>query len=508
MASASACSVPAERREIRTIEPRREESDRAYACNTALDLLSCLLNVVAELERSIMDDNASLSVLVVLSDLLEEDCDDRKKDILPTVLAIATFRRKSIPRIADYVGLTNRYITEDFRKQFRIVPSTFETLLQYMGQVPGLVKPHEGRGRPPVPLEKQLLVTLRYLCTPETYSSLSEKFDLSQSTCSDIVKRVCLAFCQVQRNIIVWPSQGEHVWRVQREFQEVCGLYGILGAIDGCHIPIKPPADDEQSYFNRKQRHSVVLQGICDSSGKFTDVYAGWPGSVHDNRVLRNSPLFERTLADRQVVFPGNTFIIGDPAYSPRSWLAPTLKRSCQTNAAKKKYSATISKARVAIEVAFGHLKGRWRRLKFIDAEIRHIPNLIVACCVLHNICVMEKECAEDQIGDADGGEEGGGDDGQGEGEEDDSSNNSIDDDDRGDDVSGSDGDKDDDGDDDNDDDDDNDNDDDDDDDDEEEEEEEEEEVSIFGHLLPSQQGGQQLVDHLIGLAAALPPSN
>ena len=54
--------------------------------------------------------------------------------------------------------------------------------------------------------------------------------------------------------------------------------------------------------------------------------------------------------------------------------------------------------------------------MKFIDAEIRHIPNLIGACCVLHNICVMEKECVEDQIGDADGGEEGGGDDGQGEG--------------------------------------------------------------------------------------------
>ena len=39
------------------------------------------------------------------------------------------------------------------------------------------------------------------------------------------------------------------------------------------------------------------------------------------------------------------------------------------------------------------------------------------------------------------------------------------------------------------------------------EEEEEEEEVSMFGHL-PSQRGGQQLVEHLIALAAALPPSN
>ena len=35
----------------------------------------------------------------------------------------------------------------------------------------------------------------------------------------------------------------------------------------------------------------MQLQVVRDNDMKFTDVYCGWPGAVHDARVLRSSPL-------------------------------------------------------------------------------------------------------------------------------------------------------------------------------------------------------------------------
>ena len=55
-----------------------------------------------------------------------------------------------------------------------------------------------------------------------------------------------------------------------------------------------------------------------------------------------------------------------------------------------------LSKARVVIEQAFGLLKGRWRRLKAVPANVEKIPNIIVACCALHNLCLLEEDEVED----------------------------------------------------------------------------------------------------------------
>ena len=65
-----------------------------------------------------------------------------------------------------------------------------------------------------------------------------------------------------------------------------------LGAIDGCHFRIKPTRHNHYDYFKYKLFYSVQVQAICDSSGRFTDICVGYGGSVHDTRVLSNSPIY------------------------------------------------------------------------------------------------------------------------------------------------------------------------------------------------------------------------
>jgi hypothetical protein len=55
-----------------------------------------------------------------------------------------------------------------------------------------------------------------------------------------------------------------------------------------------PPQADEAAYVNRHHRHSINAQLVCGPGMQFVDAYVNAPGSVHDARVLRRSPLYTR----------------------------------------------------------------------------------------------------------------------------------------------------------------------------------------------------------------------
>ena len=53
---------------------------------------------------------------------------------------------------------------------------------------------------------------------------------------------------------------------------------------------------------------------------QFTDIYAGWPGSVHDARVLKNSKVF----LENENLFQQDTHLLGDAAYPATRYLNAT----------------------------------------------------------------------------------------------------------------------------------------------------------------------------------------
>lgn len=59
----------------------------------------------------------------------------------------------------------------------------------------------------------------------------------------------------------------------------------------------------------------MVLQAVCDSELRFTDCFAGYPGSVDDRRIFRNSELYLDAEHNVNALFPNGEYIIGDKAY-------------------------------------------------------------------------------------------------------------------------------------------------------------------------------------------------
>lgn len=153
----------------------------------------------------------------------------------------------------------------------------------------------------------------------------------------NLVKRISSVICSELMSFhIKWPT-GHQVQRTINGFQQLKRFPRVLGAVDGSHIPIRSPTEHQKNYINRKGFHSIILHAVCDAKTHFLDVYCGWPGSVHDARVLKNSSLYAlANSADN--FFPGNTHILGDSAYPLQDWLLTPYKDYGNLNAAKKNY--------------------------------------------------------------------------------------------------------------------------------------------------------------------------
>lgn len=79
--------------------------------------------------------------------------------------------------------------------------------------------------------------------------------------------------------------------------------------------------------------------------------------------------------------------ILGDPAY-PLS--EKIVKGFVGTNLSPEddSFNVYLSSTRMCVEIAFGKLKSRWRMLqKRMDVDTSMSPQVITACCILHNIC-------------------------------------------------------------------------------------------------------------------------
>ena len=140
------------------------------------------------------------------------------------------------------------------------------------------------------------------------------------------------------------------------------------------------------------------MQAVVDYRGWFMDAYIGWPGKVHDARVLVNSSLYrkamsgtllpdwKRTISGVQVPL----VVLGDPAYPALPWLMKPYPETAQITAEERRFNYRQSRARMTVENAFGRLKGRWRcLLKRMDCHLSNVPNIVASCVVLHNMCKM-----------------------------------------------------------------------------------------------------------------------
>jgi len=292
--------------------------------------------------------------------------------------------------------------SHQFAKHFRVTRERFDEMttkyaLHCRHEAIGPLPEHEV-----LKSAKQIAATLWRLATGECLRSISSRFGVSESTVVRYYRGVVrwLA-CHCSGSAIVIPQSDSPATQATMQFfrqkseimpHMINGFPRVRGAIDCTHIILQraPPCRDPASFIDRKGEHSVQMQAVVDHNAVFLDVFVGFPGSVHDNRVLLNSGLHARA----GEIFSDGSYLLADAGYAPLPWIVPAL-RIAGLEPHEEHWNYVHSSCRMVVERGFGILKGRWRILTnaaFMDVDTTTVCETALACCVLHNYCMADNK--------------------------------------------------------------------------------------------------------------------
>ena len=239
----------------------------------------------------------------------------------------------------------------------------------------------------PLPVPLQVMVALRFYATGSFQTVIGDIHNVSKASVSRIVNGVSGAIARKSQHFISMPTNRQELLNISAQFGQISNLPNVLGAVDGTHIAIKAPVDEEHVYVNRKNFHSINVQGVCDANLKLLNVVCKWPGSTHDSFIWSSSVL-NQIFEDGEIT---GGWLLGDSAYPLRPWLLTPILNP--TNRKEENYNTAHARARNAIEKCFGVWRMRFRCIDHSGGNLLYYPpracKIIIATAVLHNICIV-----------------------------------------------------------------------------------------------------------------------
>ena len=289
--------------------------------------------------------------------------------------------------------------TVAYREMMRMSYNDFSQILSVIESV---ITPHQVMGgHKVISAAERLTLTIRFLATGETFHSLSFQFRIAVATVSYIVKSVCAAIIQFLGPIhMKVPSTDEEWLEIAQRFQDRWNFPNCVGAIDGKHIVMVPPANSGSHYFNYKQRHSIVLMAVVGPDYECLYADVGTNGRVSDGGVWNKCSL-SQSIEDGVISLPppkrlpsdsvfGLTeevphVFVGDDAFALKTHMMKPYSQH-GLSADKRIYNYRHSRARRVSENLFGIMANRWRvfhTILMLPPETIEI--LVMAALILHN---------------------------------------------------------------------------------------------------------------------------
>lgn len=263
-------------------------------------------------------------------------------------------------------------------------------------------------GKPLSPND-MVAIALRRLSSGESLQIIGDLFGLNQSTVSQVTWRFVESMEERGLHHLQWPSKETEMEDIKSKFEKIRGFRNCCGAIDITHIVMNIPAVDPANnvWYDREKNYSMILQGIVDPEMRFRDIIAGWPGSLTDALVLRNSGFFKLTEEGKRLdgkslqLSEGielREYIIGDTGFPLLPWLLTPYQGKGLSDI-EAEYNKRHSATRMVAQMALARLKDVWRIIHGVMwmPDKNRLPRIVLVCCLLHNIVIdMEDEMLDE----------------------------------------------------------------------------------------------------------------
>ena len=293
------------------------------------------------------------------------------------------FRNRHV-KISNYVEtVVSRYTDESFRSHFRVSRTLCGEILTMFAR--------PIRDQTDLPPDHQVLLSLwGVIGNLDSFREVGDRFGVTKSTAWEVFMNFCTVCTSRTNEFITWP---ENLAKTKSEFEKIAGFPGVVGCVDGSHIPIPVPQEHGYRYINRKGFASMNL-AVCDSDLKFTYVNVGWPGSVHDARVYRNT--LQPVLEEQEEELLAGGYLLGDAAFPVATYLQPPFRDNGHLTTQQRAFNTKLSPTRMSVERSFGRLKCKFRRLQKLDmSRVDLMTNVFTTACVLHNLAIHEEQTEE-----------------------------------------------------------------------------------------------------------------
>jgi len=205
---------------------------------------------------------AELAVLeVLLDDTFEYYFVEEEDDDLPMFSMAAIIARRSLNRCQGYFEQTvPLYYVDEFQSHFRLKRTTFEILVREAVGT-GVLPIGNVFGRQVIDKRKQVSIFLWFIANQESTRLVADRFNVTFSSVSRVVRRVMESVLALRNQYIKWPNETQ-LRETMESFRAQGRFPGVVGVIDRSLVKIRAPVENAESYICRKKYHALQLQVI------------------------------------------------------------------------------------------------------------------------------------------------------------------------------------------------------------------------------------------------------